>query len=88
MKAVDHKVNIVPIIAKADTLTQQEIRKLKKKVRQLACYKALHDLLIDSLQHATPIFPGACPCIIVALYGTVQVIYWQLSFIVTIVVCM
>ncbi len=32
MKAVDHKVNIVPVIAKADTLTKQEVIRLKQKV--------------------------------------------------------
>jgi len=34
MKAVHYKVNIVPVIAKADTLTKQEVHKLKKKVRR------------------------------------------------------
>lgn len=32
MKAVHHKVNIVPVIAKADTLTRQEVFLLKKTV--------------------------------------------------------
>lgn len=32
MKAVHHKVNIVPVIAKADTLTRHEVNKLKNKV--------------------------------------------------------
>ncbi|KAF6022650.1 hypothetical protein EB796_019037 [Bugula neritina] len=32
MKAVHYKVNIVPVIAKADTLTKQEVHKLKKKI--------------------------------------------------------
>ncbi|XP_062577005.1 septin-2-like isoform X2 [Saccostrea cucullata] len=32
MKAVHHKVNIVPVIAKSDTLTQQECKQLKRKV--------------------------------------------------------
>lgn len=32
MKAVHHKVNIVPVIAKADTLTKQEVFALKAKV--------------------------------------------------------
>ena len=35
MKAVHHKVNIVPVIAKADTLTRAEVMRLKKKVRCL-----------------------------------------------------
>lgn len=32
MKAAHYKVNIVPVIAKADTLTKQEVQKLKNKV--------------------------------------------------------
>ena len=32
MKALHHKVNIVPVIAKADTLTANEVKMLKKKV--------------------------------------------------------
>lgn len=32
MKALHHKVNIVPIIAKADTLTLKEVKSLKQKV--------------------------------------------------------
>lgn len=33
MKQLHNKVNIVPVIAKADTLTKQEVAKLKRKVR-------------------------------------------------------
>ncbi|ESO97486.1 hypothetical protein LOTGIDRAFT_231639 [Lottia gigantea] len=32
MRAVHHKVNIVPVIAKADTLTKQEVQTLKRKI--------------------------------------------------------
>jgi hypothetical protein len=32
MKALHHKVNIVPIIAKADTLTLNEVKSLKQRV--------------------------------------------------------
>ncbi|CAC5386143.1 SEPT2 [Mytilus coruscus] len=32
MRAVHHKVNIVPVIAKADTLTKHEVQRLKKRV--------------------------------------------------------
>lgn len=32
MRAAHYKVNIVPVIAKADTLTKIEVQKLKKKV--------------------------------------------------------
>ncbi|XP_060563580.1 septin-2B-like isoform X5 [Ruditapes philippinarum] len=34
MKAVHHKVNIVPVLAKADLLTKKEVLNLKKKVMQ------------------------------------------------------
>ena len=37
MKAAHYKVNIVPVIAKADTLTKIEVQKLKKKVLSCAC---------------------------------------------------
>ena len=33
MKQLHHLVNIVPVIAKSDTLTPSEVRKLKLKVR-------------------------------------------------------
>lgn len=32
MKALHDKVNIVPVIAKADTLTKKEVKKLKERV--------------------------------------------------------
>ena len=32
MKTVHHKVNIVPVLAKADTLTKQEVINLKRRV--------------------------------------------------------
>lgn len=32
MKALHNKVNIIPIIAKSDTLTQVEVKKLKAKI--------------------------------------------------------
>ena len=33
MRRLHDKVNIVPVIAKADTLTPKEIKKLKERVR-------------------------------------------------------
>lgn len=33
MKTLHHKVNIVPIIAKADALTQEELAQMKQTVR-------------------------------------------------------
>lgn len=35
MKALHHKVNIVPIIAKADALTSEELKEMKQNVGQL-----------------------------------------------------
>ena len=32
MKALHDKVNIVPVIAKADTLTKKEVKRLKERV--------------------------------------------------------
>ena len=37
MKALHHKVNIIPIIAKADALTSEELRQMKQTV----CEKSL-----------------------------------------------
>lgn len=34
MKALQNKVNIVPIIAKADTLTTSEVKRLKTRVNK------------------------------------------------------
>ncbi len=36
MKALHEKVNIVPILAKADTLTPSEVKKKKIKARRLS----------------------------------------------------
>ena len=33
MKKLDSKVNIIPVIAKADTITKAELQKFKQKVR-------------------------------------------------------
>ena len=38
MKRLHMKVNIVPVIAKADTLTPAEVRRLKDKVKVLEPY--------------------------------------------------
>lgn len=43
MKAIHNKVNIVPVIAKADTLSLKERERLKKRVSIfLACRKLLY----------------------------------------------
>ena len=39
MKSLHHKVNIIPVIAKADMLTPIELKKLKKKVNILLILK-------------------------------------------------
>lgn len=36
MKKLDNKVNIIPVIAKADTITKAELQKFKQKVRSLS----------------------------------------------------
>ena len=46
MKELHHLVNIIPVIAKADTLTPSEIRRLKTRVP--------HHLLFDALCHDIP----------------------------------
>lgn len=35
MKTLHEKVNIVPVLAKADSLTPEEVRKIKMKVRTM-----------------------------------------------------
>lgn len=42
MKALQDKVNVVPLIAKADCLTPTEIKKLKERVRHKAAHVQLH----------------------------------------------
>ena len=37
MKKLHHKVNIVPLVAKADMLTKKEIKNLKEKVITCIC---------------------------------------------------
>ena len=50
MKHLHDKVNIVPVIAKADTLTPSELRKLKDRVREInesneiSLYDCAHDV--------------------------------------------
>ena len=44
MKRLDSRVNIVPVIAKADTLTANEVKALKRKVRE---YTTISISLLD-----------------------------------------
>lgn len=41
MKAIHNKVNIVPVIAKADTLTLKERERLKKRVSMASMFPGL-----------------------------------------------
>lgn len=47
MKALHQKVNIVPIIAKADSLTPIEVKKLKERVR-----KIIHNISASEIKKA------------------------------------
>jgi septin family protein len=38
MKQLHDKVNVIPVIAKADTLTPLEVKTLKKRVREFTVY--------------------------------------------------
>ena len=48
MKRMHDKVNIVPIIAKADTLTPMEIHRLKAKVRRTSNINYASDIMYTS----------------------------------------
>ena len=50
MKHLHDKVNIVPVIAKADTLTAPEIKRLKEKVR-MKWYTEQEICCVDCIQH-------------------------------------
>ncbi len=41
MKALHNKVNIVPVIAKADTLTKKEVKTLKERVSQIVLLRLI-----------------------------------------------
>ena len=41
MKALDSKVNIIPVIAKADTITKQELQRFKKKIMDELLYNGV-----------------------------------------------
>ena len=49
MRSLHDKVNIVPVIAKADTLTKSEIRSLKARVSLFVCCQINSKLLLYSL---------------------------------------
>ena len=44
MKALDSKVNIIPVIAKADTITKQELQKFKTKVGHFRLTSECYDV--------------------------------------------
>lgn len=49
MKAIHNKVNVVPVIAKADTLTLRERERLKRRVRAVVihCSESLIDIMFS-----------------------------------------
>ena len=49
MRSLHDKVNIVPVIAKADTLTKSEIRSLKARVSVFVCCQINSKLLLYSI---------------------------------------
>lgn len=53
MKAIHNKVNVVPVIAKADTLTLRERERLKRRVRATVAHFQLsssyHVLTVSAL---------------------------------------
>lgn len=55
MKQLHTRVNIVPVVGKADTLTQKELRELKKKVKAIfiVTFKK-KDERVKSRLHAFP----------------------------------
>lgn len=60
MRRLHTKVNLIPVISKADTLTDEEIIAFKKRVGQARIYaKPLADkfYLADSGRHCTPFDP-------------------------------
>lgn len=64
MRALHQRVNIVPVLAKADTLTPAEVERMKNKVR--SCPRlSPHLLLLSSGGSSNPL-PGLCvehsPC--------------------------
>ena len=48
MKSLQNRVNIVPVIAKADSLTKVEIEKLKSQVMNNKSLTSLHLNFIES----------------------------------------
>lgn len=49
MKMLHHKVNIVPVIAKADMLTKKEVARLKKRVSYYVFNNIHHKLSMPLL---------------------------------------
>lgn len=46
MKKLDTKVNIIPIIAKADTISKTELQKFKVYTEMIAIYKYITDFIL------------------------------------------
>lgn len=75
MKRLSHSVNIIPIIAKADTMTIEERQEFKQRVSVPACVGSLHFMMhcshletnyfkIWSLHFSISVFVGALTAIV------------------------
>jgi len=60
MKQLHELVNIVPVIAKADTLTPTEVQTLKKRVSYFVCVRFLFALKLKLLTYSNHHFPKIC----------------------------
>lgn len=67
MKQLHNKVNIVPVLAKADTLTKQEVAKLKRKVSMTVNVIYVHT--------------GSCHLTTYATYEHVHLVFHHYSYI-------
>lgn len=70
MKAIHNKVNVVPVIAKADTLTLRERERLKRRVRTAVthCSGSFPVPEINSIYHVLMVTALAIQCMIVLIY--------------------
>ena len=51
MKALDSKVNIIPVVAKADTITKGELHKFKIKVGRTVLYITITTSMAQERYH-------------------------------------
>ena len=60
MRRLHTKVNLIPVIAKADTLTDEEVAQFKQRVRLRLEFKTRQDtnVFVDSRRHPIPLHPN------------------------------